>query len=525
MTSIAGWWRMVRLQWRTSWPMLLGTPVLLAALVTGVSAGIGELYPDAATRAMYEATLGASPAAAAFNGRGYDLSTLGGIASYEVGFMGQLGIPILGVLLAIRLTRSLEDSGALELITSTPVSRVAVPFAAAKSVAASWMIFAILAFAGLVALDFPAAGSAAYAGILSLFGVAASALGLVVAQLSRTARGATGLGLGLAFVAFLVRAVVDGLNLDLVWLSPLGWVAEVRPWGDVVAWPYIAFGAVAVVLTVAALLVCAGRDLGSGILAQRLGPDGARPGLASPLGLAWRLVRGGVLAWMILAVVWAMSVGALSQEFVDAIESNPSLAEFFGASAQHLGTVLSVLLSAVLATAVGISVLARHGAEEVAARVGLAHAGRVTRWRWWTSWSGLAIVAAAVTLMASVVALGWVQQVVMDEPSALGDAVGAGVDLLAPVLAMVAVSALLVAAWPRLRGFAWILPAWVFVVGVLGEALQMPEWLAATSPVQLVGKVPLEDADGGAILALVVVSAVALALSFFVVTRRDLARG
>ena len=92
---------------------------------------IEGLYPIRAQRVEYAATAGASGISTAFNGRGYALDTLGGITGVEVGFMGQLLFPILGVVTAIGLTRRQEEAGRTKLLTASRVRRLAPPAAAA----------------------------------------------------------------------------------------------------------------------------------------------------------------------------------------------------------------------------------------------------------------------------------------------------------------------------------------------------------------------------------------------------------
>ena len=58
----------------------------------------------------------------------------------------------------------------------------------------------------------------------------------------------------------------------------------------------------AVLLTLVTLAAAAylstRRDLGAGLLASRLGPATASPGLRTPLALAWRLHRGLLIGWI-----------------------------------------------------------------------------------------------------------------------------------------------------------------------------------------------------------------------------------
>ena len=236
MRAGSGVWALFRMQWRTAWLWLLLSPTLLAALVVAIASGVKDLYGEETERTIYAATMGASPAQITMNGRGYDLDVLGGITAYEVGFMGQLLLPLVGVLLAVRLTRTPESTGVLELLTSTRIHRTAVPAAAFVTLIISWTVFGLVSWAGLVMLDYPVTGSGEYSLAMTSFGLAWSGVGLLTAQVASTPRAANGLGLLLALAGYLTRMIVDSQDWSGVWVSPMSWVVEVRPWDDL-RWP------------------------------------------------------------------------------------------------------------------------------------------------------------------------------------------------------------------------------------------------------------------------------------------------
>ena len=155
---------------RSAWPVLLGAPALAATLVAGSAHGIAGLYPTLADRIQYEATLGGSRASVAFNGRGYDLATTGGITAYEVGVFGQLVFPLLGLLLGIHLTRREEEAGRWDIVTAGRVSPGALTAAAALCLGSAALTTALTA-AGALAAGLPARGAVWYAlGIGALIG-------------------------------------------------------------------------------------------------------------------------------------------------------------------------------------------------------------------------------------------------------------------------------------------------------------------------------------------------------------------
>ena len=138
----------------------------------------------------------------------------------------------------------------------------------------------------------PAAGSVAFGAAWGATGLLFAAVGGITAQLSVSARAATGLGLIVLAVAYVARAVGDlaeGGPGWLSWLSPIGWSQQVRAfsgtrWGILVL-PLVATA----VLVVVAFVLRRRRDLGAGLLADRPGPAEGR--LSSTWGLSLRLQR------------------------------------------------------------------------------------------------------------------------------------------------------------------------------------------------------------------------------------------
>ena len=235
---LAGLARTVRIGARTQWGGLLALAVLQSGLVTATARGIEGLYPAQADRDQYAATVGLSKVNIIFNGRGYDLTSIGGIVAFEVGFMGLLLFPLTGLILAIRLTRRQEEAGRVELVSAGRVGVASPSAAATVLLLADAAVAGGLIASGLAATGPPADGAVWYAlgvtGCTAFFG----ALGLLLAQLCQETRVAYRTGAGAVVLCYLLRAVVDGHDAATTWVGgPLGWLAEVRPFGQPRPWP------------------------------------------------------------------------------------------------------------------------------------------------------------------------------------------------------------------------------------------------------------------------------------------------
>lgn len=526
MKAFTGTFGLARLHLRAARRGLVLWGMLVTGLMVATAASIGALYPTAEQRRAYAASAGLSPAVAAVNGRGYDLTELGGITGYEIGFLGLVLFPVVAVHLALRFSRQEEDAGRTDLVTAAPLGRLA-PQAAAVLTVSVWLVGVVLVGAvGLQAGGLPARGSWLYLVSIALFAGAYGTVGLFAAQVAQETRTAYGIGLGAVLVTYVVRALIDGRGVAAAWASPMGWLAEVRPWGDTRWWPLLAYA----VLIAAALLLTAAvavrRDLGGGLVAPRPGPERGSGRLAAPAGLAWRLNRAGCLGSLIGTAGWSAAMGALGGEMTDIVRANPHLLEVLGASrAEDLVLSLALLLSGLGGCCCGVQVMGSLAREEMTGRFGLLLSTRVPRPRAWLTWTVFASVCSVVVLWGSALALAAVTAWSTGSGDSVGRTVGAAVALVVPVLLVVAVTAVLSSVQPRAAFAGWALIAWATVVGMLAETLRLPGWARDLSPLHALGRVPVEDPRVGALLTMGLLVGLLVGVGAVRVRGRDLVAG
>lgn len=510
----------------TRWRLLLWT-VLVSGLVVASAQGVATLYDTAASRAGYAATAGRSATTAAMAGRPYDLDTIGGIATFELGFFTMLVFPVIAVHLAVSLTRTHEDAGRIEQVRAAPVGALSPTVAAALVSAAMALTAGVLAWAGLAAIGLPVAGAGWYAaglaGELLFFG----ALGLLAAQLGRTSRAAHGLALGVFAATTLVRALIDGRRLDAVWLTPTGWLAEIRAFGpDPLAWPLLALAVSSAVLLAVTLAVAARRDLGGGLVSERSGPATGSRLLGTPLGLWWRLGRGSFGTWVAVTAAWGLVMGLLASELEAQFAENSAVAELVGAAGGPPAAVLvwlSTVMQALLTASMAVQAVGLLREEEAAGRTTVVTTTRVRRLRW--AGAALVVLAGRIAAMSVASAAALVAGLrVVDADRALDEqALESALAHLPGVVAIAALALLLYALRPAATGLAWVVVGWAAVVAILAETLSLPGWSQQLSPFELVGQVPVESADDVAVVALLVVAVVGPAVSAVALSRRDLA--
>jgi ABC-2 type transport system permease protein len=179
---------------------------------------------------------------------------------------------------------------------------------------------------------------------------------------------------------------------------------------------------------------------------------------------------------------------------------------------------MSVLLVALVSGGYVVQAVGTLRAEESAGRLEPLLAGTSSRMSWLavhlvTILAGLVVNVAlcALTLGLSV---AW-----STGHGETGRLVGAVSSYLPSVLVLLGVALAVFGAWPSGFVVAWAAFAFTAVVAFLGDALQLPAWLADLAPTSHVGDPPAEAA-GGAQLALLTLVAVGLVALAFVGFRR-----
>jgi ABC-2 type transport system permease protein len=277
----------------------------------------------------------------------------------------------------------------------------------------------------------------------------------------------------------------------------------------------VALAMVAVLAAVAVALE-ARRDVGAGLLPPRLGPAAAGAGLATPIGLAWRLHRGLLLAWTVGLALLGLVLGGAATSVGDLLRDNPQMQAAFarlGGKAGLIDAYMAGIMGIMGLVVAGYAIQAtlRMRAEESAGRLEPVLATAVGRLGWAASHLVFAALGPAVALAAAGAAAG------LAYGGGSGDAghqvarlVGAALVQLPAVWVLAAVALALIGLLPRLAAVSWGGLAVSVLVTLLGSVLQLGQWLLDVSPFTHVPKVP---GAGLALTPLLLLVAVAAGLA------------
>ncbi|MQY28589.1 ABC transporter permease [Nocardia aurantia] len=531
-SEFAGLRRLLRLYLRRD-RIVLPLWVLLLSLPLGnvYVKSIDKVYSGPAELASFAHTINTSPAQLAMYGPIY-ASNLGACGVWKAGMFHTL-LAVATILTVIRHTRAEEETGRGELLASTRVGRLANLTAALLVACGGALLAGLIGAASIAAAGVPGDGALAFGLAEAASGIVFAAVAAVAAQLSASARTARGYAFAVLAVTYTLRAVgdaraADGPTSPLVWLSPQGWSLQVRPYAGDRWWVLLLHVALTAALIAVAYALLRRRDLGAGLIAERLGVPAAGADLAGPFGLAWRLQRGTLLVWVIALALYGLLIGGvvhgIGGELGNSKTVNDVISRMGGGQAlEDAFLTIAFTMVGLGAAAYSISAALRLHSEESSDRAESVLTGAVGRMRWAASHLVFAFGGPALALLISGALAGLLYG------AAVGDVGGKLPGVLAAALVQLPAVWLFTGAAVLLFGLAprWATAAWgVFTAGIalylLGSISGMPQWVLNLDPYSHLPKLPSESFRATPVVVLVLLAAALTAVGLIGFRRRDL---
>ncbi|MFH0520594.1 ABC transporter permease [Streptomyces sp. M41] len=491
-----------------------------ALMVLSMPNTLENLYATPAERANLVRDTAANASFRALIGPVFD-DSIGALTAWRVGVYAGALAAVVSLLLVVRHTRDEEESGRQELVASGMVGRRASLTAALLTAAIANAVLALLVAAGLAGRG--AAGALAFGLGLAGVGMVFATLAAIVAQFTESARLARGLTAGLLGAAFVLRAAGDSASDDgssaLTWVSPLGWLENLRPFAGERWWVLLLFTAAASVQGTVAYALAGRRDVGMSFLPARPGPAEGR--LSSTGALAWRLQRGGVLGWSIGFFLAGVVYGGLTDGVADLVGDNDNARRVFermggqsGLTDAFLASMVG-MLGLIAALYVVASVLRLHG-EETSMRAEPLLAGAVSRLRWAAGHLTIAFAGAALIMLLAGLgfAVGYGKQV--------GPILAACLVQLPAIWVVGGLAVLLYGVLPRAATAAWAVAGAVLLLGWVGPALDAPQAVLDLSPFGHLPKLPGGGMEWGPLLVLLGLAGTLTAGGLVGMRRRDM---
>lgn len=512
------------------WGYVFGLVVAASAL------GYGTAYRTAAERSRVATLFGQNAGMAAIIGPAHQLQTVAGFTAWKVSMTTWLVGAVWGLLLSTRLLRGEEDAGRWELLLAGRVTRRGATAQAVGGLGAGlatlWALTALITVVvGHSSRVHIAAGACAYFSLCLVCPAAVfMAVGTLTSQLAATRRQAAGYAGALLGVCYGLRLVADsGHGLSwLAWATPLGWAERLGAFDAAQPLALLPFALATLGLCGLSVYLAGRRDLGMGLLPERLVAR-RRPGRP---GGAWALtvrqVRAPALAWASAVAATSLVLGFLAKQGGEILTTSTSAERVLrrlgapgGSAGVYLGVTLLIVAWLVALSAAGQLSMTR--GEEADGRLDNLLARPLSRARWF---AGRAAGALATVLGLGVAAglFAWMGALAGGAHVGLGQLLGAGANLAPPALCVAGIGFLSMGVAPRATtAVAYGLVVWSVVVQLAAGIPGSDHWLADTSVFHQMAAAPGRPPDWVSSAVLVGLAVVATTAGAWTFARRDLA--
>lgn len=517
----------------------------LSALTAYFANAIAVVMDSESLQAM--TVFAKNPIMALITGPGYGMDEVT-IPRFIVGMYGvflMLGAALMSILTVSRHTRAEEQSGRAELVRANVTGRHTQLIAALiLSVIMNALVsgFMAVAFQLSEAAPEPLSSTLLFTIGIGVLGCVFAAVTAVAVQLSAFSRAASGMAGAVLAISFVVRGVGDmsavagggsvgsggsvGGDLDwLSWLSPLGWAQQTAPFTLDRWWPLLYSLGLFVLLAGLALTLQTKRDLGAGIMAERLGRAHASPLLTGPLGLAFRLQRSGLLWWSLGLFVMGGIFGSFTGAMDEGAAGMPKeiLVLMGGRSGIVDGYLGYMALYFAIIVAV-YTVIAAGGlrAEEQSFHTEPVLAASVSRPGWLGSWAAVTLLGSAWLMFLAGLGEGLGAASSMGDWGLLGPTVLGHLSQTASVWALLGFTYLLYGFAPRLMGLSWVVFGASAVLALFGGLMQLDDAVLDLSLFTHIGQYPAQDLSAEAVLWLAGIAVVFVGAGMVGFRRRDL---
>ena len=487
-----------------------------------------DLFPDEEAMHGIIATIN-TPSMIAMMGPVYGLSAMTPaiVLAQNCLIWFAIAVIIMNIFFVNRYTRVDEELGRLEMIIALPVGRLT------DGVAMILLSFILnLAVALLIALFTLAAniegatvgGALVYGLSIGMQGFLFAMLTLLMAQLFSTAGASMGASFAFMGIFYMLRAYGDMNENVFSYISPMGLGLKVEAFYANHLFPITILFVQALIVAALALWVNACRDSGSGVFPARKGEAHASRFLQTPLGFAWRLLRGGFFAWAIGIFALGASYGSVIGEIDSFVESNDAIRQILeghGGAATLADAYIAMLacMTALIVSIPVINCINRLRTEEQRGRLESIIATSVSRKTIFGSFIAIATFEAiALTFFG---ALGLYVAASSSGLIAFGTLMKAAFVYLPALFIMLAIAVFLVGRLPKLTSWVWLLFGYSFLMFYFGRLFNVSEIMLKISPFGNIPQLPVEELSILPLFIMCVIAVVFCAVGIVGFKKRD----
>ncbi len=495
-----------------------------------VAVSFTDLYASEEERQAIAETM-KNPAMTALFGEAYGIDdyTAGAMMAHQMLLLTAIIVAIMSILFVARHTRTSEEDGQIELIRALPTGRLSQLSATLLISTVVNIVLALAVGFGLYALQIESMnleGSLLYGTALGTVGIFFGAVTAVFAQVAESSRNAIALSFSVLGIAYIIRAIGDVGSEFVAWFSPLGWVLRTEVFVNNIWWPIFLSIGVALILVVISFYLHGVRDIGAGLFPAKPGKSTASAFIIHPFGLAFRLQRTGIIAWLLGMSVLGMTYGSVLGDLEAFFTDNEFIQQLLqsGAGASITEEYINMLMSvmAMMSVIPAVMVLLKLKGEEMNNRTENMFSRAVSRAQVFGSYVVLAHLVGFFALLVSVVGLWVAGLAAMEDMLSLGTIAQAALVYLPAMWIMTSLATLFVGFAPSMVHVTWIYLAYAFVVSYFGGLLKFPTWLENLSPFAHIPEIIFEDMTYASVIVLILMSIGITWFGFISYKKRDL---
>jgi len=506
--------------------------VLLAAFSVLIAPALGNLFDDT-SRMAYVETVN-NPAMIAMMGPVYGAEnyTVGAMFSNTMLLWVIIAAAIMNILLVIRHTRGDEEKGRIEVVRSLPAGRLAnlnATMITAVIVNAGLALLTGLPIAlmGIESMDF--GSSMLYGVTVGVSGLFFAGLAALFAQLFSSSRGAVGLSFLALAVIYMMRAAGDIDSEALSLASPMGLAQRTQVYVEDHWWPVLVLLIETAVLTLIAFALNAIRDMDQGFIHAKPGRTTASVTLRSPLGLAFRLLRNTLFAWIIGIFLLAASYASILGDIENFVNNSEFYAQVIGlnsnfTTAQMFVSMVISMISLFALVPVLTAAMKLRG-EEKDGRTEHVLSRAVSRVRYLSGYTVIAFSTSVLVQFATALGLYSVAVAVLPDPGdlTLGYLLKATFAYLPSIWVIIGAAVLLIGLLPRATGAVWGYFGFTFFATFIGRIPDvLPEWFPRLTPFGYTPQLPVDEINYMTLAVLTGIAAALTAAGFFFYSKRDM---
>ena len=529
--------------------------IVLLVLFSGILApGINSMFPDEEAR-LTVAQIYDNPIMLSMMGPLYGMDsdsvfTAGALYSGLILIWVIIAAALMNIFFVVRNTRGDEERWRAEVVRSLPVGRLAnlnATLLAALIMNVALALFTGLGIAVMGVEGIGFGGSMLYGLVLGISAMVFAAITAIFCQLSASSSGAAALSGITLGIFYMVRGAGDSAGNDfLACLSPIGLAVRSQVYVNNYIWPSLILVLLIAIFTTLAFYLNSIRDLGQGFIAAKPGRAEAKKSLLSPFGLSWRLLKIGLIAWVIAMFMTASSYGSVLGDLPKFIGNSPEYLQLIGVPEAIVDimsetdkaeiivtyfmafiTMMMTLVCIVPALIAALKVRSEEKegrAEHIIARV-------VSRWQYMCGFVTLAFAVSVVLQFA--VASGLyvtVDSLFESNPLIFGELLKAFLVFLPAIWVMLGVAVFVTGLFPKYTGVVWGFYGFVAFMAFIEGMVDLPVVIKGISPMYHIPQLsptqlPLGEISYSPLIILTIIAGLLTVIGFYFYGKRDTLTG